>query len=193
MGAPNLGGAPPPTFPEVAFIGRSNVGKSSLINMLCGRRKLARISQHPGKTREFNYYLVDDQFYFVDLPGLGYAKASKTDRLRWKKSILQFIHGRENIVLLVHAVDSRHGLMGIDLEILGEIRGQQMAHLIVLTKSDKLSGNDRTRAITGTTRQLDTLDAAYPIVLTSAVDRRGREEVLEWVTLMIPTEAGSGQ
>ena len=97
--------------PELAVIGRSNVGKSSLINMLVGRRKgVARTSNTPGRTREFNYFLLDEQFYLVDLPGLGYAKVSKQQRGAWSKLFKRYLHQRETLACLLHLVDSRHPL-----------------------------------------------------------------------------------
>ncbi len=112
--AANIGQKPSPSLPEVAVAGRSNVGKSSLINVLFNRKKLAKISSTPGKTRLINYFLVDERIYFVDLPGYGYAKLSKHEREKWQKNIESYLRENKNLELVLLLIDMRHGLLPID-------------------------------------------------------------------------------
>src|SRR5690625_806712 len=125
LGASGMKHLPPPERPEIAFVGRSNVGKSSLINMILGRRNLARTSRQPGKTRELNYYLVNESFFLVDLPGFGYAKTAKTQRRAWLELIQRYLSERESLRLLVHVVDARHEPMEIDRDIMDAMRGDR--------------------------------------------------------------------
>lgn len=167
--------------PEVAFIGRSNVGKSSLFNMLVGRRSLARTSRTPGKTQEFNYYLVNERIYFVDLPGFGYARVSKTVRDRWGRLIGRYLTEREPLKLVVHLVDGRHEPTRLDKDIIETMRGSPTPYVIALTKSDKLSGNQRPQSERRVRNVLEQYAMEVPIILTSAVDGRGRKELLGWI------------
>ncbi len=132
---------PKPVYPEVAFIGRSNVGKSSLINAILGKKNLARISSTPGKTRGINYYLVDQKFFFVDLPGYGFAKLSKTERLKWQELIETYLTQSKNLRLICLLMDSRHDLMDSDLEMAQWLQYHERPFCIILTKTDKLSKN----------------------------------------------------
>lgn len=172
--------------PEVAFIGRSNVGKSSLLNMLVGRRNLARTSGTPGKTQEFNFYLVNDRIYFVDLPGFGYARVSKTVRERWGRFIGQYLSEREPLRLVVHLVDGRHEPTPLDKDIIETMRGGHTPYVIALTKTDKLSGNQRPQSVRRVQKVLEGYAIEVPIVLTSATDQRGRNELLHWIDSVIP-------
>lgn len=169
-------------LPEVAFVGRSNVGKSSLLNMLTGRKNIARTSRTPGKTQEFNYYRVNDRLYFVDLPGYGYAKIAKTQRAKWGQLIGQYLTEREPLRAVFHLVDSRHPPTTLDRDVMATMRGSPVPYLIVLTKADKLSGNARAR----TRAEIDNVLAAaameVPLVFTSAKTGRGREELLRWIS-----------
>lgn len=168
--------------PEVAFIGRSNVGKSSLLNMLLNRKNLARTSGKPGKTREFNYYLVGDELYFVDLPGYGYAKTSKRERERWGQFIGRYLAERMELRVAFHLIDSRHPPQQMDEDVMALMRGSPVPYVIALTKTDKLSGNGRTKAVRRVQEVLERGAMEVPIVLTSAEDRRGRDEMWEWIT-----------
>lgn len=170
--------------PEVAFIGRSNVGKSSLINMLVGRKSLARTSNTPGKTQEFNYYDINGRIYFVDVPGLGYAKVSKAQRARWDRFIRRYLMEREPLRLVVHLVDSRHDPTRLDQEIMEYMRGGHTPYLIVLTKSDKISRNDHQKAYKRVRTVLDSMMMEVPVVLSSAQKKLGGEEILQWVSDM---------
>jgi GTP-binding protein len=126
---------------KIAFIGRSNVGKSSLINRLLNRRNLARTSATPGKTVSINYYLINEEFYFVDLPGYGYAKISKIDSRRLKTLITDFFSTVENLKLIVLLIDSRRGFSPPDIEILSQLLEKNFKILTVLTKSDKIGSS----------------------------------------------------
>jgi GTP-binding protein len=128
--------------PKIVFIGRSNVGKSSLINKLLNRKKLARSSNKPGKTISINYYLVNDEFYFVDLPGYGYAKISRQEKKRVNALMASFFRTVEHIDLVVVLIDSRRGFMEVDLEMLAPIVEKKIKLLTVLTKSDKLRNSE---------------------------------------------------
>lgn len=138
VGAASLRQLPKEPFKEVAFLGRSNVGKSSLINKLVNRKALARSSSDPGKTREMNYYLINKRFYFVDLPGYGYAKVPEQIRSSWGKLVEQYLKGRENLSLVVQLIDSRHEPTELDLMMVGWLEYYEIPFVVILTKSDKL-------------------------------------------------------
>lgn len=125
-------------LPEVVLCGRSNVGKSSFINSLFNRKDLAKISSTPGKTRAINYYLIDNKFYIVDLPGYGYAKVSSLERKRWSKLIEDFFRNSGFITLAVHLLDSRHKPTELDIELNKFLKQLQISYVFVLNKSDKL-------------------------------------------------------
>ena len=159
--------------PEIAFLGRSNVGKSSLINSLLGVRGLARTSNTPGRTQSLNFYLINDRFRFVDLPGYGYAKAPKALKAEWGVSAENYLAKREQLVLSIHLVDSRHEPSKQDLQLHEWLEYHEKPHLIVATKSDKLSNNELRRSIDRAKHALKT----NQIVTYSATLKRGREEV----------------
>lgn len=167
--------------PEVAFIGRSNVGKSSLLNMLVGRRGVARTSGKPGKTQQLNYFLINEKLYFVDLPGYGYAKIARTQRERWGMLIGRYLSEREPLRTVLHLVDSRHPPTSLDRDVMELMRGQRVPYLVVLTKSDKLSGNGRAKAEAEARKVLQEYGLDVPVLLTSAETKRGRDEVLKWI------------
>ena len=168
-------------LPEVAFVGRSNVGKSSLLNMLTGRTKLARISGTPGKTQEFNYYLVNKRLYFVDLPGYGYAKVARTQRERWGRFIGQYLTEREPLRVVFHLIDSRHPPTELDQDVMALMRGGPVPYIIVLTKTDKLSGNGRVKSRATVEKMLAKIALEVPIILSSASKKRGRIDLLKWI------------
>ncbi len=134
---------PKDSRPEVAFIGRSNVGKSSLINSLLGVKGLARTSSTPGRTQSINFFLINDEFYFVDLPGYGYAKTSKENRQAWGKLIEKYLAEREQLVLSILIVDARHEPSPLDLQMKSWLEHFGLPYLVVSTKVDKLSANEQ--------------------------------------------------
>ncbi len=126
-------------LPEVAFAGRSNVGKSSLINRLLNRKKIAKTSSSPGKTRQLNYFKVNDKFYFVDLPGYGFARVSKSEKIQWQQLIEAFITQSENLKAVAVITDSRIGPTSLDLQLIGWLRATDVPVILIATKCDKLS------------------------------------------------------
>ena len=139
----SLGQLPPPHYPEIAFAGRSNVGKSSLINRLTGRRNLVKVSASPGKTRGLNFFNVDQRFFLVDLPGYGYAKVSKKIQANWQQLITGYLTQRPTLACVVVILDLRHALKQQDRELVEWLRLQQIPFKLVYTKADKLSANQR--------------------------------------------------
>ena len=187
--AENLTQMPGEGLPEVAFIGRSNVGKSALLNMLCRRKSLARISATPGKTQTFNFYEVNHEMYFVDIPGYGYARVSKKARAQWRRNIVSYLTQRVSLRAVLHLVDSRHPPTDLDKEVmllLGETRAERF---LVLTKADKLSGNTIQRSIRTALETLSAHGTELPIIVTSAVDRRGRKELLSRIADATATDS----
>ena len=138
---------PHDNIPEIAFLGRSNVGKSSLINSLLGVRGLARTSSTPGRTQVLNFFLINRQFRVVDLPGYGYARAPRAVRAEWSSAAEEYLAKREQLVLSIHIVDSRHEPSKQDLQLHEWLVHQHKPHLIVATKSDKLSKNELSRNV----------------------------------------------
>jgi GTP-binding protein len=171
---------PKPDKPEYAFIGRSNVGKSSLINSLTGRKKLAKVSGSPGKTITINHFAIDGSWYLVDLPGYGYAKRSKSERAKWQKMIRNYILTRTNLMNVYLLVDLRHEPQKNDLEFMEWLAISQIPFTIVFTKSDKLKISQRNEKISIYKKRLSTdWETLPPMIITSSVDLSGRVEVLE--------------
>ena len=160
-------------LPEVAFLGRSNVGKSSLLNSLLQRKGLARTSNTPGRTQSLNYFLINKQFYFVDLPGYGYARVSKAMRSSWGKMAEDYLAKREQLVLCIQLIDSRHEPTEQDRQLFEWLRHYGKTQLIVATKSDKLSSNELRKSI----EKIGNILPGVSTVSYSAVTGRGREEV----------------
>ncbi len=170
---------------EYAFIGRSNVGKSSLINMLTGRKGLAMTSSTPGKTMLINHFLVNDSWYIVDLPGYGYAQRSKADRIRLEKIIRDYVLHREQMTNLFVLVDSRLKPQAIDMEFMEWLGENGIPFSIVFTKLDKLSPNAG-KKLTGDycAALLERWEELPPIFKTSSQDRRGRDAILDYIEEM---------
>lgn len=167
---------------EYAFIGRSNVGKSSLINMLLGRKDLAKTSSTPGKTMLVNYFLVNDSWYVVDLPGYGFAQRSKEDRKRLEAMIKDYILNRQEMTNLFVLVDSRHAPQAIDMEFMDWLGENGVPFSIVFTKLDKLKAGEKKKNINAyCNRLLETWEELPPIFATSSEDRRGRNELLDYI------------
>ena len=180
-GAASWGGLADDGLPEVAFVGRSNVGKSSLINMLVGRKALARTSNTPGKTQEFNYYLINNAIYFLDLPGLGYAKVSKAQRTKWERLIAKYFEEREPLRLAIHLVDSRHDATKQDQDIMQFMKGGPLPYLIVLSKADKLSRNQQQNNRRKLDALLQKMGLEVPVIMSSAKEKKGRDEIWKWI------------
>lgn len=140
--AVNKSGYPKKVLPEIAVVGRSNVGKSSLINYILNRKKLAKVSATPGKTRQLNYFIINNSFYLVDLPGYGYAKISHSEQEKWKKFIDEYFVDNKNLKLLLLLVDIRHELKNNDAAMIEFLKENNIPHVIVLTKADKLNTSE---------------------------------------------------
>lgn len=167
---------------EYAFIGRSNVGKSSLINMLLGRKDLAKTSATPGKTMLINYFLVNDSWYVVDLPGYGFALRSKEDRRRLEAMIKDYILNREQMTCLFVLVDSRHKPQAIDMEFMEWLGENGVPFAIVFTKLDKLKAGEKKKNINAYCNALlEKWEELPRIFATSSEDRRGRDELLGYI------------
>ena len=164
--------------PEVAFVGRSNVGKSSIINALTNRRKLAKVSQTPGKTRLINFFLINDEMYLVDLPGYGYAKVSKKEKESWGKTIETYLIEREQLKKVVLLVDSRHKPTADDILMHEWIKHFGYKVIVIATKSDKLSNNEigKSKKLIKETLKLGPEDEFY---LFSSVKKNGKEELID--------------
>ena len=143
----NISQIPEIIKPEIVLCGRSNVGKSSFINSLFNRKDLAKISSTPGKTRSINYYLINEQFYIVDLPGFGYAKISKKERMFWGQLIKDFFNASDNIKMAFHLVDSRHKPTILDVELNRLLKTSQIPCIVLLSKTDKLKQSELSAAL----------------------------------------------
>lgn len=168
--------------PEYAFIGRSNVGKSSLINMLTGRKQLAKTSSTPGKTITINHFLINEEWYLVDLPGYGFAQRSKKDRATWKVMLDNYIKERKNLINLFVLVDSRIEPQKIDLEFIGHLGELQMPFTIIFTKTDKI--NDKTlesNLQTYREKLAEEWEEIPQIIVTSSEKYVGKEDVLNYI------------
>ena len=175
-------------LPEFAFIGRSNVGKSSLINTLCGNRKLAMTSSTPGKTKVVNHFLINDSWYLVDLPGYGYARMGQKGRDGLAAVIRDYIYNSEEMVLLFVLIDSRHDITKIDREFLAELGEHGVPFALIMTKCDKQGPNvlatqlERDRGIL-----LEQWEELPPVFCTSSLDARGKDEVLDYIDGILKT------
>lgn len=170
---------PKPDKPEYAFIGRSNVGKSSLINALVQKKNLAKTSQTPGKTQLINHFQIDKKWYLVDLPGYGYAKVSKTDREKFEKMIHEYLENRENLIYTFVLVDIRHEPQKLDMEFMNNLGEQGIPFCIVFTKADKLSQTAVNKSLeVYQEKMLETWEEMPQFFVTSSVNGSGRDEIL---------------
>ena len=174
-------------IPEIVFAGRSNVGKSSLINRLAGNAKLARTSSTPGKTRSINFYRINRSFFFVDLPGYGYAKAGKSAVQEWKKLIEQYFRKRPGIVLVIHIVDSRMPPTESDVQLSQWLERLEVPYTVVATKSDKLSNNQQRAQ----SRVMSNLFGGQPVLMSSAKTGTGCREI--WKRVLQATAVESSR
>jgi GTP-binding protein len=173
---------PKPDKPEYAFIGRSNVGKSSLINALVQKKNLAKTSQTPGKTQLINHFQIDKKWYLVDLPGYGYAKVSKTDREKFEKMIHEYLENRENLMYTFVLVDIRHEPQKLDMEFMNNLGEQGIPFCIVFTKADKLSQTAVNKSLeVYQTQMLETWEEMPQFFVTSSVSGSGRDEILKTI------------
>ncbi len=169
---------PKENLPAVILCGRSNVGKSSLINSLFNRKDLAKTSSTPGKTRSINYYKIDDKFFLVDLPGYGYAKASKKEREYWGKLINEYFSSAKNIVLAVHLVDSRVGPTELDVQLNSYLSKLKISFLVLLTKIDKLRQSEQKASREFVRQKFPELVLHDNLLVYSAVKGLGKKELL---------------
>jgi GTP-binding protein len=196
ISSPEYTQCPPPNLPECAFIGRSNVGKSSLINMLCNNEKLAKTSGTPGKTQLINHFNIvsaaapqsrkTTNWYMVDLPGYGFAKVSTRDRNRWQQMIENYLRKRQNLVNVFVLIDSRHNPQKIDLDFVNQLGEWQVPFCIVFTKSDK----ENQRMVSANTNLFlnemrKTWEFLPPHIVTSAVKKTGRDKLLAIIEEMM--------
>lgn len=180
--APSLDDCPPEDLPEICFAGRSNVGKSSLINSLVNRKRLARTSNTPGKTQQMNYYNIDQKFYIVDLPGFGFAKVPEKERKRWGKDIQQYLLRRNTLKLILHLVDSRHNPTNLDKDFFYWMASNQKPFSVVLTKTDKLSGNKLAASKKVVKNTLAKMNIEVPILVSSSETGLGMKELQSLIT-----------
>ncbi len=171
MGAVAIAGLPPADLPEVAFAGRSNVGKSTLINAVAGRLHLARASNSPGRTREVNFFVADEKLRLVDLPGYGFARASRGDVKKFQNLGRDYLRGRPNLKRAYLLIDSRHGLKDVDTEALDAFDIAAVSYQIVLTKADKLKPSEVEAVTARTLAAIAKRPAAFPRVLATSAEK----------------------
>ncbi|GEO03058.1 putative GTP-binding protein EngB [Adhaeribacter aerolatus] len=173
---------PETELPEYAFIGRSNVGKSSLINMLTNRSKLAKTSSFPGKTQLINHFKINDNWFLVDLPGYGWAKVSKESRDKWQKMIKAYLQQRKNLACVFLLIDSRHEPQQSDLEFIQLLGTLGVPFVLVFTKTDKQSLNKTQEAVAAYKKKLlETWEELPQMFLTSSEEKKGRDEILDFI------------
>lgn len=178
----DLAGCPPASMPEYVFTGRSNVGKSSLINMLVNRNELARTSSNPGKTITINHYSINDKWYLVDLPGYGYARRSKTLRTKWEQAMEEYIKGRDSLQLVFVLVDSRIDPQDSDISFINNLAEWGIPCAVVFTKTDKNKQSETAKNINKFKEELLKDWEELPLMFqTSSLKKRGREELLDFI------------
>ena len=182
ISSPNVELCPKPDRPEYAFIGRSNVGKSSLINMITGQSKLAKTSNSPGKTQMINHFMINKAFYFVDLPGYGFAKVSQSQRAKWEKMISNYLQQRDNLMTVFVLIDSRHEPQNLDLEFLRKLGAWSIPFNIIFTKADKVTQREASKNakwfIEAMKKEWEYIPRAF---MTSAVKFLGRKDILAFI------------
>jgi len=187
ISSPSVEKCPKPDRPEYAFLGRSNVGKSSLINLLTNKKELAKVSTSPGKTQLINHFSVVSndkmEWYLVDLPGYGYAKRSQQQRKEWKKMISEYLQKRENLVTLFLLIDSRHEPQKIDLDFVNQLGQWRIPFSLVFTKADKSTQRESANNMNDFLRAMSTQwEQLPPHFLTSAVKRTGAKQLLTYIS-----------
>lgn len=183
VSSPSLDLCPRLALPEFAFIGRSNVGKSSLINMLTEKQTLAKVSDRPGKTRLMNFFTINRNWRLVDLPGYGYAHVAKTDRADFNEAVADYLVGRENLVCIFVLIDSRLEPQAIDVDFIGWLVDNEIPFVLIFTKTDKQS-RSQTQSSIGRFKQavLAELEPPPPIFASSAKTKAGRTDILNFIT-----------
>jgi len=182
ISSPDVTACPKPILPEYAFIGRSNVGKSSLINMLTNNKGLARISVTPGKTRLINHFIINDEWYLADLPGYGFAKTSKSNRKSWEQMIKEYLLKRQNLLSIFVLIDSRIEPQKIDIDFMEWLGSQNLPFTIVFTKKDKLSRGELTHNLEQYKKQLlQNWEVLPPLFLVSSKLAEGKAELLNYI------------
>jgi GTP-binding protein len=185
ISSPDFMKCPAPDRPEYAFIGRSNVGKSSLINMLMNQQKLAKTSASPGKTQMINHFTINNEFYIVDLPGYGFAKVSQTSRRRWEQMIENYLRKRENLLHVFVLIDSRHSPQKLDIDFVNQLDKWQVPFSLVFTKSDKETQRVVSKNVKDFMAELLKTWQFLPAhVVTSALKKLGRDKILEMMQTM---------
>ena len=185
ISSPKVEGCPKPDMPEYAFIGRSNVGKSSLINMLTNQSKLAKTSNTPGKTQLINHFLINNSFYIVDLPGYGFAKVSQNTRATWEKMIAGYLQQRTNLVTVFVLIDSRHEPQNLDLAFLRKLGAWGVPFNVIFTKADKSTQREAAKHarqfIEAMKKEWEFIPRSF---ITSAIKFLGRKEILAFIDEM---------
>ncbi len=180
---------PKPTMPEYAFIGRSNVGKSSLINMITNKKSLAKTSGKPGKTQLINHFIINEEWYLVDLPGYGYAKVPLAERKKWEKFIRKYILERENLYCLFVLVDARHEAQTVDLEFMEWLGISGIPFSIIFTKADKLKPEELEENLDNYQKKmLESWESMPDFFVTSAGTGAGKTEILDFIEKLNRTE-----
>ncbi len=188
-GVVSFDGLPKAPIPEIAVSGRSNVGKSSLLNVLFGRKGMAKVSGTPGKTREINYFSIADRWHLVDLPGYGYARVPEAVRRKWALLVEEYLRRREQLVGVVQLVDARHGPSQQDREMLEWLVSEKRPALLVATKTDKLRSNARHTALRELVSEWG--PAGLTVVGFSAVSRDGKREIIRWIDATLEAQRGA--
>ncbi|MEE2995774.1 MAG: ribosome biogenesis GTP-binding protein YihA/YsxC [Pseudomonadota bacterium] len=184
-GAVNFDGVPDAILPEIAFVGRSNVGKSSLINALTGRKTLARTSNTPGRTQQINFFQLQEALMLADLPGYGYAKASKFEIRRWTQLIFDYLRGRPSLRRVCLLIDARHGLKDKDIDVMKDLDEAAVSYQVILTKCDKVKPNELTNLAGTTAGKIARHVAAHPTILqTSSVKNEGLDVLRTELAMM---------
>ncbi|MBK9331828.1 MAG: YihA family ribosome biogenesis GTP-binding protein [Ignavibacteria bacterium] len=177
----DLRALPNSVLSEFVFVGRSNVGKSSLINIICNKKKLAKIGSVPGKTRQLNYFLINEKFYLVDLPGYGYAKVPEQIRAGWRKLVEDYISERQNVKLVFVLIDSRHEPTYLDELMVSWLEYYEIPFAVILTKSDKISPNKMQKQIYRSSKIVNNEDLCIDYIPFSTITGEGKNEVIKLI------------
>lgn len=182
ISSPDYTKCPKPDKPEYAFIGRSNVGKSSLINLICDNEKLAKTSASPGKTQLINHFIINGDWYLVDLPGYGFAKVSQSSRRRWEQMIENYLRKRENLTNVFVLIDSRHNPQKIDLDFINQLGNWEIPFNLIFTKADKSTQKEVAANVKAFLNEMRKTWQFLPQhFVTSAVKKTGRKEILKFI------------